>query len=127
MPITSRNILAHEWIGLEITIKKSPDTKSHNHKNPKNGLLRAGRGERQTVVSPEPLFGGPSPIPHGHRRGHVPARGVPAEPRPLLGDEQHGKPGVATTVEGAEPGPPDRAERAMGDRHQLGDPAATPS
>src|SRR5205809_6942770 len=27
MPITSRNILAHEWIDLELTIKKSPDTK----------------------------------------------------------------------------------------------------
>jgi ribonuclease P protein subunit POP4 len=25
MPITSQNILAHEWIGLQVTIKASPD------------------------------------------------------------------------------------------------------
>ena len=25
MPITSQNILAHEWIGLEVTVKASPD------------------------------------------------------------------------------------------------------
>ena len=25
MPITSQNILAHEWIGLQVTVKASPD------------------------------------------------------------------------------------------------------
>ncbi len=25
MPITSQNILAHEWIGLHVTVKSSPD------------------------------------------------------------------------------------------------------
>jgi ribonuclease P protein subunit POP4 len=25
MPITPRNILAHEWIGLQVTVKTSPD------------------------------------------------------------------------------------------------------
>src|SRR5881628_3067966 len=44
MPITSRNILAHEWIGLEITIKQSPDPKL-------NGLSGLVRDEtRNTLV-----------------------------------------------------------------------------
>ena len=53
MPITSRNILAHEWIGLEITIKQSPDPKL----NGLSGLVREEtQGRTRRIAKPNTVF-----------------------------------------------------------------------
>jgi len=61
MPITSRNILAHEWIGLEITIKKSPDTKLEGlsglvRDETRNTLVVETQGRTRRIAKPNTVF-----------------------------------------------------------------------
>jgi len=61
MPITSRNILAHEWIGLEITIKQSPDPKLNGlsglvRDETRNTLVVETQGRIRRIAKPNTVF-----------------------------------------------------------------------
>ncbi len=61
MPITAENILAHEWIGLQVTVKETTDPKMRGLSGPirnetRNTLAIEDNGRMVTISKPHTIF-----------------------------------------------------------------------
>ena len=59
--ITARNLLAHEWIGLNVTVKESPDPRVEDIAGPvrnetRNTLVIESKGRSVTISKQHNLF-----------------------------------------------------------------------